>query len=339
MSRRMSDFSPAWWLPDPHLQTVWGRLARPTRAVPLVRESLTMPDGDELLLDHLDTPSNGGPRFLLLHGLEGSSYSVYIQGLLTVIARHGWRATAVNWRSCARDPQHPLRWLPNRRPRLYHSGETTDLDFVLRTLRARDPHTPLVVFGASLGGNVLLKWMGEHPESSLIDAASTLSAPYDLGAGSRYLERGLGRFYVGHFRRTLTEKAQSLVDRFEEARAKLDMPRIRAARTFKEFDDVATAPLHGFSDAEDYYARSSSIFYIGKVTVPTLCLSAHDDPFLPESVLPRARAAASPAIDFRTTPRGGHVGFVAGTLPWRCNYWAEELVVAWLARKTVSRAA
>jgi predicted alpha/beta-fold hydrolase len=335
----MPDFSPAWWLPDPHLQTVWGRLARSTRAVPLVREVLPTPDGDELVLDHLDTPAMSGPRFLLLHGLEGSSYSVYIQGLLAVIARHGLRATALNFRSCAPDPRRPLRWIPNRRPRLYHSGETTDLDFVLRTLRAREPRTPLLVFGASLGGNVLLKWLGEHPDSGLVDAASTLSVPYDLGAGSRHLERGLGRLYVGHFRRSLTAKAQHLVRHFDDARARLDMRRVRAARTFIEIDDAATAPLHGFKDAEDYYERSSSIHFVGRVTVPTLCLSAHDDPFLPGWVLPRVQALASPAIDFRTTTRGGHVGFVTGPLPWRCRYWAEELVVEWLAQRADARAA
>src|SRR5689334_3063913 len=133
----MTDFAPAWFLPGPHFQTVWGRIARPRRLVRLRREAITLPDGDELILDHLD----GDPdlHFVLMHGLEGSSYSVYMQGLLKIIQRHGYAATAINFRSCARDPRNPLRMIPNRRPRLYHSGDTGDFDFVIRLLHERLP--------------------------------------------------------------------------------------------------------------------------------------------------------------------------------------------------------
>src|SRR5688572_6261424 len=176
----VSEFAPAWFLPGPHFQTVWGRIARPRRLVELRRESLTTPDGDELLLDHLDGDSER--HFVLLHGLEGSSCSVYMQGVLGVVARHGYSATAINFRSCARDPRNVMKMIPNRRPRLYHSGDTGDLDFVLRTLHERMPHARLLAFGASLGGNVLLKWLGEHPGQTLVDAAAVLSVPFDLGA-------------------------------------------------------------------------------------------------------------------------------------------------------------
>lgn len=330
---RMTNLSyqPPWWLRNPHWQTVWGRLTRPRQLVPMLREVLRTPDGDDLVLDHLDSDvtAEHPVRFILLHGLEGSSYSVYIQGLMQIIARHGHQATAMNFRSCARDPKNLAKMLPNKRPRLYHSGETTDFDFVVRTLAARDS-TPLVAFGASLGGNVLLKWLGEHPGESLLKAAATLSVPYDLGAGSIHLERGLGPLYVSSFLRTLKKKADYVMANFPETRELFDVERVHRARTFREFDDAANGPLHGFTGADDYYARASSIHLLHAITTPTLCLSAVDDPFLPHEALLRAQAAASPAVEFRTTPFGGHVGFIAGTYPWRCRYWAEEHVVDWL---------
>ncbi|HEX6639487.1 MAG TPA: alpha/beta fold hydrolase, partial [Thermoanaerobaculia bacterium] len=303
--------------------------ARPRRLVPLRRESLETPDGDELLLDHLDAPSPSPVHFILMHGLEGSSYSVYMQGILAVVARHGYSATAINFRSCARDPHNILRMLPNRRPRFYHSGDTGDFDFVARTLAARTPHVRLAAFGGSLGGNVLLKWLGEHPDESLISAAATLSVPYDLGAGARLLETtAAGRFYVSRFLATLKKKVAR-----PDIAPRLDLDRALRSKTFLEFDDSATAPLHGFTGADDYYTRSSSIHFVHRITTPTLALNAADDPFLPPAVLPQVKAAASDAVDFRTTTTGGHVGFISGGAPWKCEYWAEELVVRWLLEK------
>ncbi len=325
-------FTPAWFLRGPHAQTIWGRLARPRRLVTFRRETVVTPDGDELVLDHLDTPVRNERRFVLMHGLEGSTNSVYMQGLLSVIARRGFAATAINFRSCARDQQHIGRSLPNRRPRFYHSGETGDFDFVVRTLRARDPDVSLLAVGASLGGNVLLKWLGEHPGQTDVSAAATFSVPYDLGAGSRHLEFGLlPRFYVNRFLATLKQKTKRLVAQFPEMRERIDLGAVMRARTFRDIDNAATAPIHGFRNADDYYARSSSIHFLGAITTPTLCLSALDDPFLPAEALERARASASATVEFRITANGGHTGFVAGVLPWRCQYWAEELIVGWLA--------
>ena len=329
-----STFTPAWFLRGPHAQTIWGRLARPRRLVKLRRETLTTPDGDELVLDHLDAPVRDERfRFVLLHGLEGSTNSVYMQGLLSVVARHGFAATAINFRSCARDPKHVGRSLPNRRPRFYHSGETSDFDFVVRTLRAREPAVRLFAAGASLGGNVVLKWLGEHPDQTDVAAAATFSVPYDLGAGARHLEFGfLRRLYVNRFLATLKPKAKRLLAQFPEMRDRVDLEAVMRAKTFRDIDDSATAPIHGFRDANDYYTRSSSIHFLGKITTPTLCLSAADDPFLPAEVLEQAKAAASDSVEFRITECGGHTGFIAGGgAPWRCEYWAEELIVSWLA--------
>jgi predicted alpha/beta-fold hydrolase len=272
---------------------------------------------------------------LLLHGLEGSSYSVYMQGLGRLLARIGWRATAMNFRSCARDPKHLSRALHNRRPRLYHSGETGDLDFVVRKLSAREPSGTLYAVGVSLGGNVLLKWLGEQGARSRVEAAVTISVPYDLGAAARHLERRAGRFYAGNFLKTLKAKALDVRRRFPETADLLDAKRIKRARTFIEFDDLATAPLHGFQSADDYYRRSSSLRFLDRIEVPALCLGSADDPFLPADAIERARNVASEDVDIVTTPWGGHAGFITGRWPWRPLYWAEERAVAWLSGRPI----
>lgn len=323
-------FRPAWWLPGPHLQTVWGTLTRRRDVLPYRRERLPTPDGDEIWIDHVDGPA-GAPRVVVLHGLEGSSYSVYVQGILETARARGWRGAALNFRSCAREPRRLDRWIPNLRPRLYHSGETGDFGLAVAHLAAADPASPLVAVGASLGGNVLLKWLGENPAQTVLLAAATLSVPYDLGAGARYMERGLGPRYLARFLATLREKAEDLARRFPEAAARLDLRRARAARTFVAFDDAATAPLHGFTGAEDYYARSSSLGFVARIRTPTLCISSEDDPFLPGSVLDAVAERASPAVRLRRTARGGHIGFVGGGAGPR--FWAERTVVDWLASR------
>jgi predicted alpha/beta-fold hydrolase len=311
---------------------MWGRLARPRRLVPFRREIVPTPDGDELVLDHVDGPG-GAPRLLILHGLEGSSYSVYVQGLADLARKSGLAVTVLNFRSCARPPDDLGTMLPNKQPRLYHSGETSDADFVIRLLHRRAPRTPFAAAGASLGGNVLLQWLGENPGQTLLAAAATMSAPYDLAAGARFLESGAGPFYVTVFLRTLKAKVRDLVARFPQIRGRIDFDRALASKTFWDYDDAATAPLHGFAGVEDYYAKSSSLFFVGKIRTPTLCISAADDPFLPAEVLPKARVAASPALTCLFTEHGGHVGFVAGSSPGQPVYWAEETIVKWLARK------
>ena len=322
-------FSAAWWLPGAHLQTVWARLARSRRLVTFQREILTTEDDDDLALDHAAGPP-GSPRVLLLHGLEGSAYSLHTQGLAHLVARAGWRGTVLNFRSCARDPQDPRRRLRNRRPRLYHAGEIGDLDLVVRTLVGREPATPLYAIGFSLGGNVLLRWLGEAGGASAITAAASISAPYDLAAAAAFLERGVGRFYGARFMNRLRGKALDLLDRFPRETAHLDAARIRALRTLGEFDRHVTAPLHGFPSTEAYYARASALRYLPRIAVPTLCISSTDDPFFPAEAVARARDASSADVTFEVTTWGGHTGFVAGPWPWRARYWAEERALGWL---------
>jgi predicted alpha/beta-fold hydrolase len=324
----------AWWARNAHFQTTLGRIGRRRHQVTWRREVLITPDDDDLVLDHLDGPPSA-PRVLLLHGLEGSSNSVYMLGLARLVARAGWQATAINFRSCARDPKHLSRSLPNRQPRLYHSGDTGDLDYVVRTLAAREPSGTLYAAAVSLGGNVLLKWLGEQGARSRIEAAVTISVPYDLRTAAHHLERGAGRLYAGTFLKTLRAKALDLCERFKSLGGRLDPRRILAARTFHAFDDAVTAPLHGFASADTYYRRSSSMHYLERIEVPALCLGSSDDPFVPSEVLERAGRRASEDVEIVTTPWGGHAAFIAGRWPWKPMYWAEERAIAWLTSRPI----
>ena len=325
-----AEFTPASLIAHPHFQTVWGRLTRPRRLVETLREHLITPDDDDLFVDHLPEP--GPIHFVLFHGLEGSSNSVYIQGLLSRIRTAGFGASAVNFRSCARHPDRILRSIPNRRLRLYHSGETTDIDFVLQHLRERHPDIPLVAFGGSLGGNALLKWLGENPSQTILRAAAVVSVPYDLGACARSLEHGAGPLYVRGFVRSLKVKAREKVSRFGLEAAAIDLPRLEAARTFHDIDEAATAPIHGFESAEHYWQECSSIRYVDRVRTPVLAISALDDPFIPPRVIDDLRLRSSSSIEIRATAKGGHLGFVGGNLR-RPDYWAENEVVEWLAAR------
>jgi predicted alpha/beta-fold hydrolase len=322
---------PAWWARGAHLQTIWGRYGRATNVVSFEREVLTTPDGEDLFVDHLTGPSDS-PRVIVLHGLEGSSQAVYVQGLARGLAGAGMRVSVLNFRTCARDPANG-RLLTTRRPRLYHSGETGDLDFVAETFARREPRAPLLAVGFSLGGNVLLKWLGEKGARSPVEAAATISAPYDLAAASRHIDGSFARVYANYFLKSLKRKAADVLRRFPRETEHINGDRIRFAQTLHAFDDYATAPLHGFLSAKDYYRRSSSLRFLSEIEVPTLCVSAEDDPFLPVEALRAARDAASEDVRFTVTAWGGHASFATGRWPWRASYWAEERVVSWLAQR------
>ncbi|HEX6537226.1 MAG TPA: hydrolase [Gemmatimonadaceae bacterium] len=322
-------YRPAWWIPGAHLRTLWGKLVPRRARVPEHVERWDTPDGDFLELWRLDAPAPS-PRLIVLHGLEGSARSHYARTLVAEARRRAWACDVLVFRSCGTEL--------NRAPRFYHSGETEDFDFVVRRLAAREPDRPIVLVGVSLGGNVLLKWLGEHAGDApgSVTAAATISVPYDLARGSRHIDRGFARVYQAHFLRSLRRKAHAKRLRFPD---RLDPAAIDRARTLYEFDDAVTAPLHGFASASDYYSRSSSIGWIARIRTPTLLLSAMDDPFLPPDVLDEVRAIAreNPALHPEFVERGGHVGFVSGTVPWKPLYWAEwrsaEFLATALARR------
>lgn len=326
-----NSFKPAWWLPGPHLQTSWSAFTRPIGLVAYRREAVDLPDGDEIILDHVD--SSTGPRLILLHGLEGSSYAVYVQGLAARAVALGWAVTAFNFRSCARDPGNIDRALPNRTSRLYHAGETEDLNFVIELLARREPGRALLASGVSLGGNAILKLLGEQGTSARLAAACTISVPYDLEACAVSLSRGINRLYAAVFLRRLKAKVRGLAARFPETAARIDVTRALRSRDFIEFDAAVTAPLHGWASASDYYTRTSSVKFLAGIAKPVLCINAADDPFQPPPALEAARQRMRAPVSISIARTGGHAAFVQGTRPGATSSWAEEAAVAWLARQ------
>ena len=314
-TRREIIYSPAWWIPGGHLQTLWGKLFRRQAAAPTVLERWDTPDGDFVELHRLRAEP-GAPRLLLLHGLEGTVRSHYAQGLLNEAARRGWGADLLIFRSCGSEM--------NRTRRFYHSGETTDTAFVLERISQEFPTSLLALAGVSLGGNVLLKFLGERGSNlpPQLKAAAAISVPFDLSRSARRINRGLSRLYQRFFLNSLRRKAQEKAERFPDI---APASGIAGLRTLEDFDNLITGPLHGFKDAQDYYERSSSLPWLKRIKINTLLLSAIDDPMLPPEVLEEAReiAGRNPALHLEFVDRGGHAGFIAGSLPWRPFYYAE----------------
>ncbi len=319
--RAPGGFRPAWWARGRHIQTVWSRVLRRKQEVATRRARWTTPDGDFLDLDFMDGPVKS-PQLLVVHGLEGSSQREYVRGLLARAGRRGWRGVALNFRFCS--------GVPNRTPRLYHSGDSQELNWVIDELCKRDPGAAILPVGMSLGGNVLLKWLGERgPDApDEVVAAVAISTPFDLAAAAAKMSRGMGRVYSHHFLRSLKAKALRKARDYPEM---IDAVAVRRARNWRQYDDAVTAPLHGFKDADDYWEKSSSIRLLERIRRPTLLISARDDPFIPASSLPLKQVESSPWLRAEFSQRGGHAGFVSGRLPWRPVYWAERRAIDFLA--------
>jgi predicted alpha/beta-fold hydrolase len=304
---------------------MWGKFFRLDQLKDTRAERLETPDGDFVALHHLDAPE-GAPVLLLLHGLEGSVRSHYIQGLLRNAKSRGWRAQVMVFRSCGGEL--------NRNRRSYHSGETTDLAFVIDHLQSTFPSVPVMLTGVSLGGNVLLKYLGEQGRniSPRIKAAAAVSVPYDLAQSSRFIDEGFARVYQWNFLRSLRAKAMAKLEQFPDL---FDQQRFAAARTMFDFDDLFTAPVHGFAGAADYYARSSSLGWLDTISIKTLLLSAADDPFLPPQVLDEVREKArhNPNLEIEFPDHGGHVGFIGGHNPLSPVYYLEHRVGEFLAQE------
>jgi len=320
----LSPFEPARLLPGGHLQTIFGPLLRRPPLVSTTRERWELPDGDFLDVDRLVEPGpkmEGRPLLLVLHGLEGSSSTHYVRGLLAQASARSWDALALNFRSCSGEG--------NRLLRSYHSGETSDLAHAVGRLVQEGPARPLLLVGCSLGGNVLVKWLGEGQVPPQVRAGAALSVPFDLALCARTLDGpGLMSFvYRTRFLRTLKRKSR------EKARAHpqgFDAARVEASRTLEEFDEALTGPVHGFAGAEDYWAQSSSGPFVERVRVPLLLVSALDDPFIPPSCLPREAARANPLVTLEVHEGGGHLGFVEGT-PLRPRFYLERRAPQFLA--------
>ncbi len=312
----MSVYCAPRWLPGGHLQTLYAALLAPHPRVPLRRERWDTPDGDFIDLDWTQNrePEKSAPLVVMFHGLEGGSRSQYAGSMMAAVEARGWRGVVVHFRGCSGEL--------NRLPRAYHSGDSAEIDWVLRRLRIGSDR--MFAAGVSLGGNALLKWLGEQRSEarSVIDAAAAISAPVDLMASGDALGRGFNRVYTQNFLTTMRRKTLAKLADFPGL---CDRKCMLAARTLRDFDNVVTAPLHGFRDTDDYWTRASAKPLLRHVAVPTLLINARNDPFLPAAALP-APQEMSAAITAEFPATGGHVGFVTGRFPGRLDWLPQRVL-------------
>ena len=308
------------WLPGGHTQTIYAYLFAVTPRVKPRREQWATPDGDEIQVDCIDGPASA-PLLVFFHGLEGGGQSHYARAMFHAARVAGWRMILPHFRGCGGKP--------NKMPRAYHSGDSAEADWILRRARLLAGDATMYAAGISLGGNVLLKWLGEKGEAAnqLLRAAAAVSAPLDLHAAGTALERGFNFVYTRMFLASLIRKSLAMLQRHPGL---FDANKVRRARSLRDFDDVGTAPVHGFIDAADYWTRASSKPLLGGIRVPTLILNALNDPFLPAEALPvDVEAAASVTLEYPKA--GGHVGFVAGPFPGHLN-WLPTRIIHFLSQ-------
>ncbi len=313
MSGRLqtSGFRPAWWLPGPHLQTLWPSLVRRRPRLALAWERLELADGD--FLDLAWGPPRPGPLILVIHGLEGNLDSHYAPTTLAALAAAGFQTLFMHLRGCG--PQ------PNRLARRYHAGASEDLAAVIERVRQVRGAPPAGAVGFSLGGNLLLKYLGEQGGAAALGAAVAVSVPFQLLDCARRLEQGLSRRYQAHLLARLRQA-------YRRKAAQVPMPLspdLDRLDNFLDFDHQITAPLHGFAGVEDYYRRCSCRQFLPRIQVPTLILHAQDDPFMYPDTVPGA-GELGPGVTLELSRRGGHVGFVGGALPGWGRYWLDQRI-------------
>ncbi|TCK44632.1 hypothetical protein B0G84_3006 [Paraburkholderia sp. BL8N3] len=310
------------WLPTSHAQTIVPALFGRRPAVAYRRERWDTPDGDFIDLDWIvhgesARPAPDAPLFVLFHGLEGSSDSHYARTLMAAAQAHGWHGVVPHFRSCS----GPLNLLP----RFYHLADSAEVDWILRRLAAAHAG-PIFAAGVSLGGNVLLRWLCEREnDASVVSAAAAISAPLDVHAGGQAISQGFGMVYTRSFLKSLKRKGLAKLAQYPGL---FDRDAMLAARTLYEFDNVVTAPLHGFRDTDDYWTSATTRPHLPRIATPTLILNARNDPFLPGCVLP-SKAEVSAAVTLDQPDHGGHVGFMTGPFPGRID-WLSQRVLGYM---------
>lgn len=302
------------WLPGGHAQTLWPLLIKP-KPIPLRRERWDTPDGDFIDVDFLDAAVDA-PILVLFHGLEGSARSHYATSTTLACQKLGWRLVLPHFRGCSGEL--------NRQPRAYHSGDSAEIDWILRRLHASNASRRIHAAGISLGGNALLKWAGEQGPAAaeIVTGVAGICAPLDLAACGHHLARGINRIYTRHFLDTLKAISAERLRRFPGL---FDEARMRAARNLWQFDDAVTGPVHGFAGADDYWHRCSAKPFLKHIAVPALAVNPINDPFLPAAYLPKPSDVAL-CVRLEQPLTGGHVGFVSGTFPGRLDWLPQRLI-------------
>lgn len=324
----MTQFVAATGLTNPHLQTLAPRFIRKKALFEPIWHTLDTPDNDFLDLawseDWRTETARQKPIFVLFHGLEGCFYSPYANGLMHAFANNGWLSVMMHFRGCSGKP--------NNLARAYHSGEVEDARLFLEHLDTLFPNQTKIAVGISLGGNMLANYLAQYNDQPLLDAATIVSAPLDLSACSQRIEQGFSKLYKTYLLASLKRNA---LRKHHLLKGELDLSyrSIKRVTRLYEFDDLITAPLHGFKDAEDYYQRCSGINRLKEITLPTQIIHAKDDPFMTEAVIPKYVLPDN--IDYRLFEQGGHVGFVTGSA-LRPRFWLEEALPAYYECLAVS---
>ena len=317
----MTQFFPATGLKNPHLQTLLPRLIRKKALFTPIWQTIDTPDGDFLDLAWSEPFNHESairkPIFILFHGLEGCFYSSYANGLMNAFAQSGWLAVMMHFRGCSGKP--------NKKARAYHSGEVNDARFFLEHLDQQFPGQPKVAVGISIGGNMLANYLAQYDHKPLLDAATIVSAPLDLAACANRIERGFSKVYRRYLLSSLKRNA---LQKHELIHGELAVSycSIKRVTRLYEFDDLVTAPLHGFKNAQDYYAQCSGLNKLQRIRLPTLIIHAKDDPFMTEAVIPKFVLPDN--IDYQLYEHGGHVGFLCGSV-LKPRFWLEEALPAY----------
>lgn len=316
-----STFKPAWWLPNAHAQTLYPYVFRNVDAPYFRCERLELPDGDFVDLSWVE----GGlfedaPLVVLLHGLCGTGDSQYIKAQINRYQQMGWRSVVMQFRGAGSEP--------NRKMRAYHSGDTADLNYFMQVLAQREPHTQKMGVGFSLGGNVLLKWLGENSTQTVFSAAVAVSVPFQLNLVADRMNRGFSRLYRNHLLHNLRNQ---FIRKMEHNPNEEFLRIVKACHCFWTFDDKVTAPLNGFDSVHSYYREASSKAYLAHITIPTLIIHALDDPFMTPAAIPTL-ADLSSSTTLELSERGGHVGFVMGAIPGRPVFWLDQRIPEFFAQ-------
>ncbi len=306
-----SQFKPAWWLRNAHAQTLWSGFFRRTPTPTNRHERLELPDGD-----FVDLNFSGGDAdtlVCLFHGLQGCIHSPYIRGIMSALAQRGYRSVLMHFRGCS--------GVPNRLISSYHSGHTDDMAYLFSTLRKRYPAIKLCAIGYSLGANALLKYQGEQGSNSLLDLAIAISPPFLLASGANRMNKGFSSIYQWHLVNLLKKsvaKKMALLDNYP-----VKQDDVKRVRSFWEFDNVVTAPLHGFSGVDEYYQKSSCRQYLRSIYRATHIIHALDDPLFDEHMIPGALELSS-SVTLELSQYGGHIGFIDGNFPGQPGYWLDR---------------
>lgn len=311
-------FKPAWWLPTGDLQSLWPYFFRKKYPLNTRRERFELIDGDFLDADWVGSDDETLPIVIVLHGLEGSIDSHYTNAILYKIMKTGWRGLIIHFRGCSGQP--------NRLDHSYHAGQTSDIFNVLSIIKNREPNSKYAAVGYSLGGNVLLKWLGEMHTRTPLLAAVSVCAPLELKIAADEIQHGRSYYYQQWFIRHMRK---SIKNKYKTKKAPIRIDNIKQWKTFQEFDENITAPLHGFKNALDYYESASSYKHLINIKNPTLIIQSRNDPVVSEKIIPHAEET-SEMVKIETHKSGGHLGFVCGKIPGFPKYWLENRIIHFL---------